>query len=89
MVIIECKNWGEFEAPTLEKVSEKIIECLGQYGKTNLDIEEILIDGKALDKKRINEISVDIEHEIYKWISKAEIESEGLRRAQQEAMEAR
>jgi hypothetical protein len=87
MVVIETFNWGDFEASTLELASKELIECLGQHGKTSFTIDAISINGETLDEKRVIEISRDIEHEIYTWIKMAEIESEGLRRAQQEAME--
>jgi len=87
MVIIETYKWGNFEAPTLDLASEKLIECLGQHGKTSFTIDAIIINGETLDEKRVIEISRDIEYEIYTWIKMAEIESEGLRRAQQESME--
>ena len=87
MVIIKTSEWENFEAPTLDLASKKLIECLGQHKETSFTIDAIIIDGKTLDKKRVDQISRDIEQEIYTWLAIAEIESEGLRRAQQESME--
>ena len=60
MVIIITSEWQEFEAPTLDKASEKLIECLGQHKETSFTIEAIIINGETLDKKRVDEISRDI-----------------------------
>lgn len=87
MVIIKTNEWQEFEAPTLDQASEKLIECLGQHKETSFTIEAIIINGETLDKKRVDEITRDIEQEIYTWLAIAEIESRGLTRAQQDAME--
>jgi hypothetical protein len=87
MVIIETSEWENFEAPTLDLASEKLIECLGQHKETSFTIDAIIINGETLDKKRVDQISRDIEQEIYTWLAIAEIEREGLRRAQQESME--
>jgi hypothetical protein len=89
MVIIETNNWGKFEAPTLEKAKEKMVECLAQHEETNCDISNIFIDGFKSSESETNQISTDIEQEIYEWLAVAKIESEGLRRAQQESMEVR
>jgi hypothetical protein len=87
MVIIETNNWGEFEASTLEKAKEKMVECLAQHKETNCDIKNILIHGFRISESETNQISADIEQEIYEWLAVAKIESQGLRRAQQESME--
>jgi|APGre2960657373_1045057.scaffolds.fasta_scaffold97896_3 hypothetical protein len=87
MVIIKTNNRGKFIAPTLEKAKEKMVNCLAQHNETNVDISNIIFCNKRLNQKEINEISRDIEQEIYTWLAIAKIESEGLRRAQQESME--
>jgi hypothetical protein len=87
MVIIECNNWGEFEAPTLNKAIDKMVQCLAQHNETSCNIENITIDDIVLSKATIEQVSYKIENKIQEWRRVAKIESEGLRRAQQESME--
>jgi len=86
MVIIETENWGTFKAPTLEEAKEKIIE---EIAPTNSDIKISWagFNGVILLGSFAKEIEREIESEIQEWRRVAKIESEGLRRAQQESME--
>jgi hypothetical protein len=86
MVIIETYEWGTFQASTFEKVKEEIVEKLASEHKTIVRIYSIENEKGLLDKS-ITQIEDEIEDEIQGWLTVAKIESEGLRRAQQESME--
>lgn len=87
MVIIESYNWGEFEAPSLEEAKEKMVNCLAQHDETNVDIDNVFINGVQVDEAKTREILCDIESEIQEWLKIAAIERTGFIRAQQDAME--
>jgi len=87
MVIIETYEWENFEAPTLKEAKRKMVECLALHDVTDCNVANIIVDDVALCKNTITQISYEIENEIQEWLVVAIIESEGLRRAQQESME--
>jgi len=86
MVIIETYKWGTFQASTFEKVKKEIVEKLALNNCEDIRIYSIENEKGLLDKS-IAQIEDEIENEIHEWLAIAKIESEGLRRAQQESME--
>jgi hypothetical protein len=87
MVIIETENWGNFEGSDLKEAKEKFVEKVAPTNSNNFIITDVLYDGDYLSDYLVREIERDLESEIKEWRRVAEIESEGLRRAQQESIE--
>ena len=86
MVIIETYEWGVFQASTFEKVKEEIVEKLASNNCEHIRIYSIENEKGLLDQS-ISQIENEIEDEIQGWLAAAKIESEGLRRAQQDSKE--
>lgn len=82
MVIIETYEWGTFQGLTFEKVKEEIVEKLASNNCEHIRIYSIENEKGLLDKS-----IAQIENEIHEWLAVAKIESQGLRRAQQESVE--
>jgi len=92
MVIIRSRNWGDFEALTLKEAKEKFVEEIAPENTEEFTIDEIVVGDVVLKLSTPSEIEIklveiELENEIKEWRRVAKIESEGLRRAQQESME--
>jgi hypothetical protein len=87
MVIIETKNWGNFEGSNLNHAKDKFINVVAPTVSEDFSIEDVFYEEDYLSDYLVREIEVDLESEIQKWRTLAEIESSGLTRAQQESIE--
>jgi hypothetical protein len=90
MIIIKCYDWGDFEGNNLEEVKEKFVNAIVNSSSNpdiSIKIDDIDYHGELVSKRIIREVEVDIEYKVNQWHKVAKIEREGLRRAQQEAME--
>jgi hypothetical protein len=87
MVIIETKNWDNFEGSDLRHAKDEFINVVAPTASEDFSIENVLYEEDYLSDYLVKKIEVDLESEIQKWRTLAEIESSGLSRAQQESME--
>lgn len=87
MVIIETKNWGNFEGFDLKEAKEKFVNEVAPTNSENFDIDDVLYHEDYLSDYLIKEIECDLESDIKEWRRVAEIENRGLARAQQDSVE--
>jgi len=88
MIIIKTYDWGDFEGADLEETKNKFVNAIVNSTSNpdiSIKIDEIDYHGDLLADCFVRNIAIDIEHDVKEWHKTAEIESEGLRRAQQEA----
>ncbi|MEI7578567.1 MAG: hypothetical protein WCJ58_00850 [bacterium] len=90
MIIIKTYDWGDFEGADLKQAKNKFVNAIVNSTSNpdiSIKIDEIDYHGDLLAACFVKNIAIDIEYEVKKWYKTAKIESEGLRRAQQESME--
>jgi hypothetical protein len=87
MVIIESYKSGIFEAHDLKQAKQLIVETIAPTSFDKIEIDSVDYNGTMLADNLLRDIERDIEMRLKKWRELSKIESEGLRRAQQESME--
>ena len=87
MVIIETENWGNFEGSDLQEAKDKFINVVAPTISQDFNIENVFYEDSYLSDYLVKEIKDDLENDIQEWRRVAEIESKGLRRAQQDSKE--
>ena len=90
MIIIKTEDWGDFEGADLSETKTKFVNAIVNSTSNpdiSIQIDKIDYHGDLLADCYVKNIERDIEYQVKKWHERAEIESQGLRSAQQESME--
>ena len=90
MVIIKTEDWGDFEGNCLLEAKTKFVNAIVSASSNpdiSIEINDIDYHGDLLHVSYVKNIERDIEYRVKKWHETAEIESQGLRSAQQDSME--
>lgn len=90
MIIIKTEDWGNFEGADLSEAKTKFVNAIVSASSNpdvSIEINEIDYHGDLLADCYVKNIERDIEYRVKKWHETAEIESQGLRNAQQDSME--